>query len=394
MGQNPTGVMLSVERRKAIYAVCVEYDVLIIEDDPYWYLQYPSATESQLNHNTPKSSGFAFLDSLVPSYLSVDYQGRVIRLDTFSKTVAPGCRLGWITAQPALIDKILLYTQTCTQQPSGFVQSMIAQLVMGPDGSLPPSRAFSFGSTPKQRGWEIDGWVRWLEGLRGNYERRMQTMCRIFDEGAHLVKQGRRPSLESHLANLDLDANASSSPTALVKEDSLDDSDWRVVTTTPLYHFSWPKAGMFIWLRMDFTSHPLASKKPFYTSNTHRPSRIPHPLSPSNHIYSYWQRRTLSHPTLAKALWVFLTQKPYLVLISPGAMFSASPQIAETTGWAFFRICFAAVDEEEVEDMARRFVAGVHKFWEVKDADKIEEWAGHAPEFHAASFAGEGVEGL
>jgi DNA-binding transcriptional MocR family regulator len=71
---------------------------MIIEDDPYWYLQFPSAAEHMaisrnLTYNptpmhTPepmsKSSGFPFLDSLVPSYLSVDTEGRVIRLDTVS----------------------------------------------------------------------------------------------------------------------------------------------------------------------------------------------------------------------------------------------------------------------------------------------------------------------
>lgn len=46
------------------------------------------------------SSGYPFLDSLVPSFLSMDTDGRVIRLDTFSKILVPGCRVGWITAQP------------------------------------------------------------------------------------------------------------------------------------------------------------------------------------------------------------------------------------------------------------------------------------------------------
>ena len=73
-----------------------------------------------------KKSGYKFLDSLVPSSINIDREGRVIRLDTFSKTVAPGCRLGWITAQPALIERLLRITETSTQQPSGFVQSIIA----------------------------------------------------------------------------------------------------------------------------------------------------------------------------------------------------------------------------------------------------------------------------
>lgn len=121
LGHNPTGTLLSVERRKQLYAVCSKYDVIIVEDDPYWYLQFPSAEiEEAKSRNLPpperrrpykpgKSSGFPFLDSLTPSFLSVDRDGRVIRLNTFSKTIAPGCRLGWITAQPALIDRYLRY---------------------------------------------------------------------------------------------------------------------------------------------------------------------------------------------------------------------------------------------------------------------------------------------
>ena len=140
IGHNPTGGTISVQRRKDIYKICVNFDVLIIEDDPYWYLQYPSANKCVSSRSsltsTPiapaKSSGYPFLDSLVPSYLSVDYQGRVIRLDTFSKTVAPGCRMGWITTQPALCERLLRITETSTQQPSGFVQSVIAELIMGP----------------------------------------------------------------------------------------------------------------------------------------------------------------------------------------------------------------------------------------------------------------------
>lgn len=116
MGHNPTSGVLSLERRKAIYELCQKYDIIIVEDDPYWYMQFPSAVENEArSRNLPlpqskppirlaKSSGYDFLDSLVQSYLSIDVDGRVIRLDTFSKTIAPGCRLGWITAQPRFIE--------------------------------------------------------------------------------------------------------------------------------------------------------------------------------------------------------------------------------------------------------------------------------------------------
>lgn len=148
MGHNPTGILLSIERRKQLYEVASRFDIIIVEDDPYWYLQFPSAAVNEAAsrgmakpkdvHIAPdltvkgqRSSGFEYLDSLVPSFLNIDIDGRVVRLDTFSKTVAPGCRLGWITAQPALIERFNRINETGTQQPSGFVQSLISELVMG-----------------------------------------------------------------------------------------------------------------------------------------------------------------------------------------------------------------------------------------------------------------------
>jgi DNA-binding transcriptional MocR family regulator len=365
IGQNPTGATISVARRKQVYKVCVEYDILIIEDDPYWYLQYPSAVEGSMeargfpptttmdmparqNWNVPNSSGYPFLDSLVPSYLSVDYEGRVIRLDTFSKTVAPGCRLGWVTAQPAVVDRILRVTETSTQQPSGFVQSMIAQLLMGPDAHIPPSAAKD--KSGKQTGWKMDGWVRWLEGLRGGYERRMNTMCKVLDEGRFLVKTGRRPSLEAAVASTTL-ADSHSRTSADAAADDEEDDEWRVITSTPMYDFQWPRGGMFVWISLNLASHPLARKYP--------------------------------QDRLARALWVFLTTKPYLVLVSPGTLFSPNEQIAEKEGWKFFRVCFAAMPEEEVKEISERFVDGVRAFWRKKDLDGIEEMAQQAGDIEA-----------
>ena len=326
IGQNPTSGTLGVQRRKDIYALCVKYDVIIIEDDPYWYLQYPSANTSSMaargqptstdaqpgqhNYNSPKSSGFPFLDSLVPSYLSVDTEGRVVRIDTFSKTVAPGCRLGWLTAQPALIERILRITETSTQQPSGFVQSMIAELIMGPQLSNDEGR----GGSQDGKGWQMHGWVRWLEGLRGNYERRMQTMCSILEDGKYLVKSGRRQSISN---------------------------EWSVVEKSLMYDFIWPLGGMFIWVKVELATHPLYKKT--------------------------------SHDKLAHALWIHLTTKPYLILVSPGTIFSPTDSIRNGKGWGYFRLCFAAVDEEDVSKTSHRFVEGFKSFWAKKNLDDIEE---------------------
>jgi DNA-binding transcriptional MocR family regulator len=327
IGQNPTGGVLSVQRRKDIYALCVEHDIIIVEDDPYWYLQYPSAAGKtpNTNYNTPKSSGYEFLDSLVPSYLSVDYQGRVVRIDTFSKTVAPGCRLGWITCQPVLAERILRIAECTTQQPSGFVQSMIAELIMGPQ-QVDDRNNGARGGSKDGKGWKVAGWVRWLEGLRGNYERRMNIMAEILDDGKYVVKTGRRPSITAAVA------------------DSEDGQDWAVVEKTSMFEFVWPMGGMFLWMKILFDSHPLYKK--------------------------------VAHDKLARALWIHLTTKPYLVLVAPGAMFSANEGIVAEKGWKYFRICFAAVDDREVEECSKRFVAGMKSFWGKRKVGDIEElWA-------------------
>ncbi|RYP57035.1 hypothetical protein DL769_009739 [Monosporascus sp. CRB-8-3] len=338
MGHNPTGGVLPLERRKEIYAICSKYDVVIVEDDPYFYLQFPSAeVEEARARNLPtppsrpantleKKSGYPFLDSLAPSFLSIDVDGRVVRLDTFSKTVAPGCRMGWVTAAPAVVERLLRINETSTQQPSGFVQVVVAEAVMGPQPEAALSAFFS-GRSARDRaafaGWRMDGWVRWLEGLRGEYERRMNAMCRALEEGAHQLKQ--------------------STPRAGP------DADWGVVTKTRLYDFRWPRGGMFAWVRMRFETHPLW--------------RAPRP----------GRGDAVDGEALSRALLVFLTRRPYLVIVSPGAMFGATERVRRRRGWAYFRLCFAAEPADAVGPCSRRFVDGVQRFWRIKEVGELDD---------------------
>ncbi|KAL6251639.1 hypothetical protein RBB50_001849 [Rhinocladiella similis] len=334
MGQNPTSGLLSVKRRREIYGLCQKYDIIIVEDDPYWYLQYPSANELSIkargkavsenypatsahNYNTSsggKSSGFPFLDSLVPSYLSIDVDGRVVRLDTFSKTVAPGCRLGWITTQPAVCERLQRITETTTQQPSGFVQSLIAELIMGPSSKGDPGK----GGSSDGSGWKVDGWVRWLEGLRGNYERRMQAMSSILEDGKFLIHDSRRPSTASE-----------------------DDYEYQMLHKTQMYDFSYPMAGMFLWMRAHYETHPLYSK--------------------------------VDNQRLAQALWVFMTTDDYLVLLSPGSLFCPTQEIAEKKGWQYFRLCFAAIDEDILKKKTKAVVDSFTDFWAIDDVKTIDK---------------------
>jgi DNA-binding transcriptional MocR family regulator len=301
---------------------------MIIEDDPYWYLQFPSAAGLEATsrglpipptepaHTFAKSTGYTFLDSLVPSYLNIDTDGRVVRLDTFSKTVAPGCRLGWITAQPAIVERILRITESSTQQPSGFVQAMIAELILGPQAKS-QSASFLRKSKAEQAsfaGWKVDGWVRWLEGLRGSYERRMNRMCALLEAGRFQLKQG--------------------TPLKVAE------SDWAVISKTAMYSFDWPRGGMFIWVKMHYETHPL-----------------------------YGQ---VEDTRLANAMWLFFITKPYLLLVSPGLIFSPTDEVRDQEGWKFFRLCFAAVEEEEVDRCSESFAKAVKAFWAIKDKKELE----------------------
>ena len=76
---------------------------------------------------------------------------------------------------------------------------------------------------------------------------------------------------------------------------------------------------------------------------------------------------------LAKGLWIHLTSERYLVLIAPGYIFAPTDEIRDKRSWAYFRVCFAAVDESEVEKMSRRLVNGVKDFWGKKNLEDIEE---------------------
>lgn len=84
---NPSGVNLSAERRRALVDLAVEHSLLVIEDDVYRELAYDEAAP-------------ASLFSLAP-------RGTVMRLGTFSKTLAPGLRLGWINGAAAALRRIV-----------------------------------------------------------------------------------------------------------------------------------------------------------------------------------------------------------------------------------------------------------------------------------------------
>jgi len=89
--QNPTGVTLSDARRRALLELAARYGLPIIEDDPYGELYYDGARPPLL----------AALDVALHGSLQ-----HVVYLSTFSKTLAPGLRVGWVVAPEALVTKL------------------------------------------------------------------------------------------------------------------------------------------------------------------------------------------------------------------------------------------------------------------------------------------------
>lgn len=103
--QNPTGVTLSIDRRRAVTEIIEKYNVPLIEDDPYGELRYEGHT--------------------LPPIKSFDRFSQVIYLSTFSKTIAPGLRLGWIVAGQDLMQKLVLAKQGTDLHTSTLVQRAV-----------------------------------------------------------------------------------------------------------------------------------------------------------------------------------------------------------------------------------------------------------------------------
>jgi 2-aminoadipate transaminase len=87
--QNPTGVLLSVDKRRHLLEWAARRDVLIVEDDPYGALFFDDTADARFT--TPIRAH--------------DSEGRVIYLSTFSKTLAPGLRVGWMVAPAELVER-------------------------------------------------------------------------------------------------------------------------------------------------------------------------------------------------------------------------------------------------------------------------------------------------
>jgi DNA-binding transcriptional MocR family regulator len=110
--QNPMGVTLSWQRRMEVLEIARDNDILVLEDNPY---------------------GLLYFDQPPPQAMrSVEDTG-VIYLGTFSKTLAPGLRVGWAVAPHAIREKLVLANEAAILSPSGFTQTLISEYLSTAD---------------------------------------------------------------------------------------------------------------------------------------------------------------------------------------------------------------------------------------------------------------------
>ena len=121
---NPSGAMLSLERRKRVLELAVKYQTLIVEDDPYGDLYFdapPPPSLLALSHEVPGSRDW------------------LVHCGSLSKVLSPGLRVGWMIAPPELLAKATMCKQFSDAHTSTFAQATAAQYLAA--GRMPETLA-------------------------------------------------------------------------------------------------------------------------------------------------------------------------------------------------------------------------------------------------------------
>ena len=134
---NPSGAMLSAERRKRVLELAVQYNTLIVEDDPYGDLYFGDAPPPSLMAMSPQVPGSRDL---------------LVHCGSLSKVLSPGLRVGWMIAPAELLAKATMCKQFSDAHTSTFAQATAAQYLKA--GRMPAT----------------------LDKVRSVYAKRAQTM--------------------------------------------------------------------------------------------------------------------------------------------------------------------------------------------------------------------------
>jgi 2-aminoadipate transaminase len=107
--QNPLGSCTSFEKRRSIYELCLKYNCIILEDNPYGELRFDGED--------------------IPTIKSIDEDGIVIYCGSFSKVFAPGIRIGFVCAPSPIISRLVVAKQTNDVHTNLFFQIMISEFI-------------------------------------------------------------------------------------------------------------------------------------------------------------------------------------------------------------------------------------------------------------------------
>jgi 2-aminoadipate transaminase len=107
--QNPSGITMSMERRKELIRVAKEREILLVEDSPYRELSYTG--------------------EILPSLWTLSGGQGIVMMKTFSKILFPGMRMGWLAAEPELIEKFIMLKQSVDLCTPSFNQLILAYYI-------------------------------------------------------------------------------------------------------------------------------------------------------------------------------------------------------------------------------------------------------------------------
>jgi 2-aminoadipate transaminase len=111
--QNPRGTTLSLERRARLAELSARYGVLLLEDDPYNELRYGGEP--------------------LPAIASFEERAPIVHLGTFSKTIAPGLRLGWAIAEEEVLRALTLAKQSADLHTGALAQRAVLRMLQSFD---------------------------------------------------------------------------------------------------------------------------------------------------------------------------------------------------------------------------------------------------------------------
>ncbi|QOU21315.1 hypothetical protein BRETT_001037 [Brettanomyces bruxellensis] len=142
-GQNPSGITMTIQRKKDLLQICQKHDILVVEDDPYFHLQLDPSAKN------------------VPSLLKFDNDGRVLRIDSFSKMMMPGMRISVVTANKFFVKKLTMMNELSIHSAAAPSQLIVYMLMQE---------------------WRQRGFHQWIEYIQANYRRRRDIILDAFDK--------------------------------------------------------------------------------------------------------------------------------------------------------------------------------------------------------------------